>query len=320
MKEELYDLANFLDDIEIKSLKNRYSVLLENRDKIHFFLSTNYSLKQQINEIKEEFDLEISVFSYRNFLIKYFQKSYEEHTVNKVFLNCKVLILDLVLNKKYSDSLELYKFLLSNGALKKVKNDDNSIISYKQFVSKLEEYISVKKLPISIHNVQEEKLEEEIKEEIKEFKDNIEHVTKANEEIDYDKRVDIELLDGSLDPYNLGFLTYSYIFKRHSKKKYDFDEKNYIVIPSLYENMRFDFEKVKNYIFGNEFIKNYSLVFHDNKNHDGFIYIYRLINNKFHLLEKIASRESSDFEEYYKKGIKNYINIFGKVLDKCLEE
>ncbi|QKF82226.1 hypothetical protein [Halarcobacter ebronensis] len=315
MENELYDLADFLDDIEIKSLKDRYTILLENRDKIKFFLDTNFSLKQQINEIKKEFELEISVFSYRNFLIKYFQKSYEEHTINKVFLNCKVSILDLVLNKKYNDSIELYKYLLSSGVLKKVKNDDNSVITYKQFIQKLKEYITVKHLPIKIvEEIEEDKIKEEIKENTP-----IETNTKERKEINYDMRVDIELLDGTLDPYNLGFLTYSYIFKKHSKKKYDFDEKNYIVIPSSYQNLTFDFEKIKNFIFEKDLVKNYSLVFHDNKLNDGFIYIYRLINSKFHLLEKIASRESSDFEEYYKNGIRNYLNIFNDILDSCIK-
>lgn len=319
MNNNLYNLADFLDQIEIDSLKNKYSVLLENKEKIKKFLTTNYSLKQQIDEIKNEFDLELSIFSYRNFLLKYFKESYEEHNINKVFLNCKVVILDLILNKNYNSSMEIYKYLLEKGMLKKVKNDDTSIITYDEFILKLEEYITIKNLSVKIDTIKDESKIDEIVEEIKE--ENIKEKQKTHqEEIDYDLKVDIELTDGTLDPYNLGFLTYSYIFKKHSKKKYDFDEKNYFVIPPQYNNMNFDFQKIKKIIIENNLVKNYSLIFHDNKINDGFLYIYRIINNKFHLLEKIASRESSEFEDYYKNGIKNYLNIFDNILDKCIED
>jgi hypothetical protein len=305
MENTLYDLADFLDDLEIKGLKQKESTLLKNSEKIKLLLSSNHSLKQQIEKLKEDLNVEISVFTYRNFLIKYFKKSYEEHTINKVFANCKVIVLDLILNKKIDDSVHIYEFLIKNKMLKKVKNDDKSIITYEKFLDKLKEYTNLKHLSIKI----EDKIENaDIEKEIAAHSKDI-------EEVSADTKVNIELLDGSLDPYNIRFLTYSYIFKKHSKKKYDFDEKNYIVIPTSYNNKKLDFEKIKNLIFEENLIKNYSLIFHDNKLEDGFLYIYRLINKKLHLLEKINSRESSEFEDYYKKGVNIFLNNFENFLN-----
>lgn len=305
MENSLYNLADFLDETEINSLKSTDANILKNREKIKSILKTNSSLKEQIKSVNEDLNINISIFTYRNFLIKYFKKSYEEHTLDKVFSKCKIAILDQILNNRYSDSIELYKYLFDEGLLKRVKNDENSKISYKEFIEKLKEYVDIKELSIEIkENIDDAKIVRDAS-----YLDKNNNSTKNKIE-NYDIKVDIELLDGSLDSYNLRFLTYSYIFKKHSKKKFDFDEKNYIVIPPLYENKKLDFEKIKDYIVENDVINNYSLIFYDNAEEEGFLYIYRLINDKFHLLEKISSKESLDFEEYYKKGVITFLNIF----------
>jgi len=313
MNKNKYDLIDFLDDLEINSLRKKESILLKNSEKIKLLLAKNFSLKEQIERIKKDLNIEISVFTYRNFLIKYFKNSYENHTIDKVFSNCKVTILDMILNKKLNNSIEIYEFLIKNKMLKRVKNDDTSIISYSDFLNRLKNYTNLKNLTIKFYD----KVEDINKEE--QIVSHINENNETQEKISEDTKVNIELLDGSLDPYNIRFLTYSYIFKKHSKKKYDFDEKNYIVIPKEYENRKFNFDKIKKLIFDKNLIKNYSLIFHDNKLEDGFLYIYRLINKKLHLLEKINSRESSEFEDYYKKGENIFLNSFKFYLDDCLD-
>ncbi|RXJ86763.1 hypothetical protein, partial [Arcobacter sp. CECT 8985] len=82
MKKDNFDLADFLDEEEVIFLKEKHKILLLNKDKIKAFFKSNASLKEQIIKIKEDLDLNISVFTYRNFLLKYFKKSYELHNIN----------------------------------------------------------------------------------------------------------------------------------------------------------------------------------------------------------------------------------------------
>ncbi|RXK15207.1 hypothetical protein CP985_09530, partial [Malaciobacter mytili LMG 24559] len=87
MKNEIFDLSAFLSSEEISFLKTKDRILLSNSNKILSYLQSNSSLKEQTLMIKNDLNIEISVFTYRNFLLKYFKKSYEEHNINKVFIN-----------------------------------------------------------------------------------------------------------------------------------------------------------------------------------------------------------------------------------------
>lgn len=121
MKKDEYDLSEYINEEEIEFLKQKHKVLLQNKDKIKTYLKGNPSLKEQIKRIKQELNVDISVFTYRNFLLKYFSKSYNEHNINKVFLNNQYTILQLILNEEFETSKKIYNYLLSRGSLKKLK-------------------------------------------------------------------------------------------------------------------------------------------------------------------------------------------------------
>ncbi len=262
------------------------------------YLKSNNSLKQQVTKIKKELDIDISVFTYRNFLLKYFKKAYEEHNINKVFLNSQYTILRLILNEGFDDSKKIYNFLLNNGSLKIVKNDENSVIKYIDFYKKLEEFISTKNLSLKIIPEDEDNLNEvDIKNEI--------HDSEIVEIIDNTKRIDIELIDGSTETHNISFLKNYYIVEEFSGKKFDFVEKNLYLVPNTNEGKVFDFAMIKELIKDVKLMPEYSLVLYDNSNIDAKIYIYRYINGDLVFLDSFSSLLIVDILDLINLALKN---------------
>ncbi len=307
MDNEILDLSAFLSHEEINFLKNRDKILLLNMDKILVYLQSNSSLKEQTLMIKNDFNIEISVFTYRNFLLKYFKKSYENHNINKVFINSKHTILKLILNEGFNDSRKIYNFLLNEGSLKVVKNDSNSVISYTSFCNKLEEFTNSKNLAIKI-------VEENNKEEL-EIKNNI-HDSEIVELIDNTTRIDIELIDGSFETYNINFLKNYYLVEEFSGKKFDFIEKNLYLIPSFDEGKFFDFKMIKKLIKNTKLMPEYSLVLHDNSNIDAKVYIYRYINGDLIFIDSFSSILTINILDLINLALKRFLNLFKIYFEK----
>ncbi len=257
--------------------------------------------------IKNDFNIEISVFTYRNFLLKYFKKSYEEHNINKVFINVKHTILQLILNESFNDSKKIYNFLLNEGSLKVVKNDNNSVISYTDFCKKLEEFISSRNLFVNI--IKENKQEE------LDIKNNIQD-NELVELIDNTKRIDIELIDGSFETHNISFLKNYYLVEEFSGKKFDFIEKNLYLIPSFDEGKVFDFKMIKELIKNTKLMPEYSLVLHDNSNIDAKIYIYRYINGDLVFLDSFSSILIVDILDLINLALKKFLTLYKIYFDK----
>ncbi|AXX87304.1 hypothetical protein AMRN_1570 [Malaciobacter marinus] len=309
MEKEIYNLCDFLNQEEIDFLKDRDRILLTNKDKITMYLKSNNSLKQQVTKIKKELDIDISVFTYRNFLLKYFKKAYEEHNINKVFLNSQYTILRLILNEGFDDSKKIYNFLLNNGSLKIVKNDENSVIKYIDFYKKLEEFISTKKLSLKIIPEDEDNLNEvDIKNEI--------HDSEIVEIIDNTKRIDIELIDGSTETHNISFLKNYYIVEEFSGKKFDFVEKNLYLVPNTNEGKVFDFAMIKELIKDVKLMPEYSLVLYDNSNIDAKIYIYRYINGDLVFLDSFSSLLIVDILDLINLALKKFLTLYKIYFEK----
>ncbi|RXK01009.1 hypothetical protein CRU98_00730 [Arcobacter sp. CECT 8986] len=310
MKDEYFDLSDYLEDEEISFLKQKHKVLLLNKEKIKHFLQSNASLKEQITQIKKDLDIDISVFTYRNFLLKYFKKSYEFHNINKVFLNSKHTILQLILNENFKDSEKIYNYLLDNGCLKKVKNDDTSFISYNEFTKLLKDYIKTKNLKIEIiEKSQENSIDEiDIKKEIQD--------TEIAEIIDNTKRIDIELIDGSFETHNLSFLRNYYLVEEFSGRKFDFIEKNLFMVPASNEGKIYNFANIKKLIKHSKLLPQYSLVLHDNSNIDSKIYIYRYINGDLLFLDSFSSLLIVDILDLINSSIKRFLNIYNIYFQK----
>ncbi|PHO10996.1 hypothetical protein CPG37_00690 [Malaciobacter canalis] len=309
MEKEIYNLCDFLNQEEIDFLKDRDRILLTNKDKIMMYLKSNNSLKQQVTKIKKELDIDISVFTYRNFLLKYFKKAYEEHNINKVFLNSQYTILRLILNEGFDDSKKIYNFLLNNGSLKIVKNDENSVIKYIDFYKKLEDFISTKNLSLKIIPEDEDNLNEvDIKNEI--------HDSEIVEIIDNTKRIDIELIDGSTETHNISFLKNYYIVEEFSGKKFDFIEKNLYLIPNTNEGKIFDFTMIKELIKDVRLMPEYSLVLYDNSNIDAKIYIYRYINGDLVFLDSFSSLLIVDILDLINLALKKFLTLYKIYFEK----
>ncbi|PHO11607.1 hypothetical protein CRU96_12380 [Malaciobacter halophilus] len=309
MEKEIYNLCDFLNQEEIDFLKDRDRILLTNKDKITMYLKSNNSLKQQVTKIKKELDIDISVFTYRNFLLKYFKKAYEEHNINKVFLNSQYTILRLILNEGFDDSKKIYNFLLNNGSLKIVKNDENSVIKYIDFYKKLEEFISTKNLSLKIIPEDEDNLNEvDIKNEI--------HDSEIVEIIDNTKRIDIELIDGSTETHNISFLKNYYIVEEFSGKKFDFVEKNLYLVPNTNEGKVFDFAMIKELIKDVKLMPEYSLVLYDNSNIDAKIYIYRYINGDLVFLDSFSSLLIVDILDLINLALKKFLTLYKIYFEK----
>ncbi len=309
MEKEIYNLCDFLNQEEIDFLKDRDRILLTNKDKITMYLKSNNSLKQQVTKIKKELDIDISVFTYRNFLLKYFKKAYEEHNINKVFLNSQYTILSLILNEGFDDSKKIYNFLLNNGSLKIVKNDENSVIKYIDFYKKLEEFISTKNLSLKIIPEDEDNLNEvDIKNEI--------HDSEIVEIIDNTKRIDIELIDGSTETHNISFLKNYYIVEEFSGKKFDFVEKNLYLVPNTNEGKVFDFAMIKELIKDVKLMPEYSLVLYDNSNIDAKIYIYRYINGDLVFLDSFSSLLIVDILDLINLALKKFLTLYKIYFEK----
>ncbi|WP_419776714.1 hypothetical protein [Malaciobacter marinus] len=309
MEKEIYNLCDFLNQEEIDFLKDRDRILLTNKDKITMYLKSNNSLKQQVTKIKKELDIDISVFTYRNFLLKYFKKAYEEHNINKVFLNSQYTILRLILNEGFDDSKKIYNFLLNNGSLKIVKNDENSVIKYIDFYKKLEDFISTKNLSLKIIPEDEDNLNEvDIKNEI--------HDSEIVEIIDNTKRIDIELIDGSTETHNISFLKNYYIVEEFSGKKFDFVEKNLYLVPNTNEGKVFDFAMIKELIKDVKLMPEYSLVLYDNSNIDAKIYIYRYINGDLVFLDSFSSLLIVDILDLINLALKKFLTLYKIYFEK----
>ncbi|SKB53108.1 hypothetical protein [Malaciobacter marinus] len=309
MEKEIYNLCDFLNQDEIDFLKDRDRILLTNKDKITMYLKSNNSLKQQVTKIKKEFDIDISVFTYRNFLLKYFKKAYEEHNINKVFLNSQYTILRLILNEGFDDSKKIYNFLLNNGSLKVVKNDENSVIKYIDFYKKLEDFVSTKNLSLKIIPEDEDSSNEiDIKNEI--------HDSEIVEIIDNTKRIDIELIDGSTETHNISFLKNYYIVEEFSGKKFDFIEKNLYLIPNTNEGKIFDFAMIKELIKDVRLMPEYSLVLYDNSNIDAKIYIYRYINGDLVFLDSFSSLLIVDILDLINLALKKFLTLYKIYFEK----
>jgi len=309
MEKEIYNLCDFLNQDEIDFLKDRDRILLTNKDKITMYLKSNNSLKQQVTKIKKELDIDISVFTYRNFLLKYFKKAYEEHNINKVFLNSQYTILRLILNEGFDDSKKIYNFLLNNGSLKVVKNDENSVIKYIDFYKKLEDFVSTKNLSLKIIPEDEDSSNEiDIKNEI--------HDSEIVEIIDNTKRIDIELIDGSTETHNISFLKNYYIVEEFSGKKFDFIEKNLYLIPNTNEGKIFDFAMIKELIKDVRLMPEYSLVLYDNSNIDAKIYIYRYINGDLVFLDSFSSLLIVDILDLINLALKKFLTLYKIYFEK----
>ncbi|AXX92582.1 hypothetical protein CPU12_01810 [Malaciobacter molluscorum LMG 25693] len=309
MKNEYFDLSDYLEENEITFLKQKHKILLLNKEKIKHFLQSNASLKEQIMQLKKDLEIDISVFTYRNFLLKYFKKSYNFHNINKVFLNSKHTILELILNENFTDSEKIYNYLLDNGSLKKVKNDDTSSISYNEFCEKLEDYINIKNLDIKVIRKSENSIDEiDIKKEIQD--------TEIAEIIDNNKRIDIELIDGSYETHNLSFLKNYYLVEEFSGRKFDFVEKNLFMIPATNEGKIYNFTNIKKLLKHSRLIPEYSLVLHDNSNIDSKIYIYRYINGELMFLDSFSSLLIVDILELINNSIKSFLNIYNIYFQK----
>ncbi|AXH15226.1 hypothetical protein CRU99_03840 [Malaciobacter mytili] len=307
MKNEIFDLSAFLSSEEISFLKTKDRILLSNSNKILSYLQSNSSLKEQTLMIKNDLNIEISVFTYRNFLLKYFKKSYEEHNINKVFINSKHIILQLILNENFNDSKKIYNFLLNEGSLKIVKNDNNSVISYINFCRKLEEFVNSKNLLVNI-------IEENTQEELN-IQNNIQD-SEIVEILDNTKRIDIELIDGSFETHNISFLKNYYLVEEFSGKKFDFIEKNLYLIPSFDEGKVFDFKMIKKLIKDTKLMPEYSLVLHDNSNTDAKIYIYRYINGDLIFLDSFSSILIVDILDLINLALKKFLNLYKIYFDK----
>lgn len=309
MKKDEYDLSEYINEEEIEFLKQKHKVLLQNKDKIKTYLKGNPSLKEQIKRIKQELNVDISVFTYRNFLLKYFSKSYNEHNINKVFLNNQYTILQLILNEEFETSKKIYNYLLSRGSLKKVKNDEKSVITYTEFSKKLKEFISKKNLNNEIIISEEEKEDEvDIKKDIQD--------SEIVEIIDNSKRIDIELIDGSYETHNLSFLRNYYLVEEFSGKKFDFIEKNLYMIPNSHEGKKFNFIPIKKLLKETKLLPEYSLVLHDNSNDDSKIYIYRYINNELVFLDSFSSLLIVDILELINQALKRFLNLYEIYFEK----
>ncbi len=308
MKNTIFDLCTFLSSQEISFLKNRDRVLLSNKDKILFYLQSNSSLKEQILKIKNDFDIDISVFTYRNFLLKYFKKSYENHNVNKVFINSQHTILQLILNEGFNDSKKIYNFLLNEGSLKVVKNDSNSVISYSNFCKKLEHFSNSKNLNIKI--IQEKNSKEEVT-----IENSIQDAEVA-ELLENTKRIDIELIDGGVETHKISFLKNYYLVEEFGGKKFNFTEKNLYLIPNYDEGKIFDFMMIKELIKEVRLMPEYSLVLHDNSNIDAKIYIYRYMNGNLVFLDSFSSLLIVDILDLINLALKKFLDLYKIYLDK----
>jgi hypothetical protein len=219
---------------------------------------------------------------------------------------------------------------MERGTLSKAKNNEKDIISYEDFKRLLQvefEESGIKDIIYSdvansISNQYQAGLNSnETADEIEkkpfvvanEKKEDVKTNLKTKKQ-----RFNIELLDGTFESLSRTYLENEIIMKDHSNNAYDFNEKNYIVVPSLYKQKEVLFEMVQKKLLENKMIKNYSLVFHNNGRKDDYIYVYRLIDGEFILLKKILAGFCMDFEIYNRNGIKKFLELFRDSLSECL--
>ncbi|RXJ83892.1 hypothetical protein CRU93_13320 [Arcobacter sp. CECT 8985] len=219
------------------------------------------------------------------------------------------MILQLILNENFNDSDKIYNYLLSNGSLKKVKNDNNSTISYDDFCLKLKEFSNSKNLDINIINNNEKNENEiDIKKEIQD--------SEIVEIIDNNKRIDIELIDGTKETHNLSFLKNYYLVEEFSGRKFDFIEKNLFMIPHSNEGKIYNFGNIKKLLKKSKLMPDYSLVLHDNSNDDSKIYIYRYINKELYFLDSFSSLLIVDILDLINNSIKNFLELYNVYFEK----
>ncbi|RXJ65807.1 hypothetical protein CRV08_14530 [Halarcobacter ebronensis] len=296
---------------EILNLKNsnttEKNIFLSNIQYIKKLLNEGISFAKQVKKYNEDCGSKISESTYKNYCKEYlfedFNVSIYKTTFNRNIKHIKAYFL---LNETKIKCSELYFHLKNQGYLMTIKKNKNSFLPYLVFVKYLKEILDNKK---SINLIEFDKTT--IKESFS--TPNPSTLTKSNY-VDKKQKIDIELLDGNIDNCPLVYLKNEIIMRNNSNNAYDFNEKNYIVIPSVYKNNLIDFEFIKKSILQKEDVKNYSLIFHDNGKKDGNIYIYRLIDKELHVLKKFSSGHCMDFEIYYNNGIKKFLSIFEKKL------
>ncbi|QDF29929.1 hypothetical protein [Halarcobacter anaerophilus] len=102
--------------------------------------------------------------------------------------------------------------------------------------------------------------------------------------------ITIELIDGTIERYKPKYLKCAYIKDRGIGDSQKILEKNIYSFDNNYKDIEMNIEKLSLLVKEKAFIKNYSLIIHNNSDIDNKAHIYRLIDGElFKICEKSAS-------------------------------
>lgn len=315
---------------EITTLKAHF---IRHKELIIELLKSSKSIKKQALEFSDAINQKCSASTYMKYSKEFYLEFYLEH-LNIIVVKMNKFIIYSLYMEGERDLGKIYLSLMQKGTLTKAKNNEKDIISYNDFKRLLQfdfQEAGIKDViyPDSVSDdnqhqnnlifpknpTESKPLREEkpfvIANEKKEEKSSVAQKSK-------NQKIDIELLDGTFESCPIMYLKSEIIMKEHSNNIYDFNEKNYIVVPSLYKKREVIFDIVKKYLLEHRMMRNYSLIFHNNGRTDGFMYIYRLIDDDFLLLKKIRAGFSMDFEIYNNNGVTNFFELFNDLLNECL--
>jgi len=235
--------------------------------------------------------------TYSNILKKWFADSYQTHLINTAFSRCKEWITEQYYINNYKKTSEFYSEISKTAIARKSRRDKNSIIIYDVFAIKTIEFF--KKMNIDdvkiddINDVKKKKVKvaKQTKKELisdNKYKSAVSSTYNPSSDADDNRRVSVELLDGTMQNQSIDFWNTDYIYADNKSdagncSRASILEKNLFATDSK----SYDFNLISTMILKSDAVPNFSLLVYNDLINGGKIVIYRKIASELIIVGEI---------------------------------
>lgn len=144
---------------------------------------------------------------------------------------------------------------------------------------------------------------------LKKDKSNLEPLN-IKEQLSDDEKIVIKHIDGGQDLYTHKYLISECICNTSSSKKFDLIEKDIFVIPSVKNNIKFDFEKIKIDIKKGKYnLLDYQLIIHINIKKNSGLDVYRYLEGDLILIKEVMYHQADHLEDRLDKKVNEFIEL-----------